>query len=163
MTTRPRFMVVAAALALIPTATAGAGTAAELKEQVRKAESGFARSMADRDHAAFSAHVEDDAVFLDRTSVRRGKAAVVEAWKPHFEGAQAPFSWEPAEVEVLDNGTLALTSGPVYGPSGKRIGTFNSVWRRERDGSWKVVFDKGCPSCDCGSSSVPASAPPPKE
>jgi ketosteroid isomerase-like protein len=29
------------------------------------------------------------------------------------------------------------------------MGTFNSVWRRESDGSWKVVFDKGCDACDC--------------
>lgn len=27
--------------------------------------------------------------------------------------AEAPFSWEPAQVEVLDSGTLALSSGPV--------------------------------------------------
>ena len=39
---------------------------------------------------------------------------------------------------------------PIRDPSGKRTGTFNSVWRREKDGRWKVVFDKGCPPCDCG-------------
>jgi ketosteroid isomerase-like protein len=40
-------------------------------------------------------------------------------------------------------------SGPVLAPDGTRIGTFNSVWRREADGSWKVVFDRGCPDCEC--------------
>jgi hypothetical protein len=52
-------------------------------------------------------------------------------------------STEPQRVEVLDSGTLALSSGPVRDPQGKRIGTFNSVWRREPRGAWKVVFDNG--------------------
>jgi hypothetical protein len=33
----------------------------------------------------------------------------------------------------------------VFDPQGKRIGTFNSIWRRETDGRWHVIFDKGCP------------------
>ena len=49
------------------------------------------------------------------------------------------------EVEVLDSGTLALSTGPVLDPDGRRVGTFSSVWRREADGAWLVVFDKGCP------------------
>jgi ketosteroid isomerase-like protein len=81
--------------------------------------------------------------------VLRGKAAVAEGWQVYFRDTKAPFSWEPAIVEVLESGTLALSSGPVRGPDGKEIGTFNSIWRRESDGSWKVVFDKGCPPCDC--------------
>jgi len=52
-------------------------------------------------------------------------------------------------VEVLDSGTLALSTGPVHDPGGKRIGTFSSIWRREADGSWRIVFDKGCPVCTC--------------
>jgi ketosteroid isomerase-like protein len=24
-------------------------------------------------------------------------------------------------------------------------GSFSSVWRREPDGSWQIIFDKGCP------------------
>jgi ketosteroid isomerase-like protein len=77
---------------------------------------------------------------------------VTERWKRYFDGSKAPFSWAPDTVEVLDSGTLAMTSGPVRDPEGKRIGTFNSVWRRERSGQWKIVLDNGCPACDCGPS-----------
>jgi hypothetical protein len=80
----------------------------------------------------------------------RGLKQVNDGWKRMYEGAKAPFSWEPEQVEVLDSGTLALSSGPVYDPDHKRIGTFNSVWRREPGGKWKIVFDKGCPPCNCG-------------
>jgi ketosteroid isomerase-like protein len=71
----------------------------------------------------------------------------VAGWKSLFDAPRAPFSWAPEVVEVLNSGALALTSGPVRDPDGRQIGTFNSVWRREADGSWKVVFDKGCPPC----------------
>ena len=76
------------------------------------------------------------------------KAAVVAGWAPYFEGPRAPFSWAPEQVEVLGSGSLALSSGPVRDPEGRRIGTYNSVWRRESDGRWRIVFDKGCPPCD---------------
>jgi ketosteroid isomerase-like protein len=128
---------------------AGAASNAELQAQVRAAETAFAKTMADRDQAAFAGYVADEAVFFGR-GVLRGKAAVVEGWKPLYEGPKAPFSWAPEQVEALDSGTLALSSGPVYDPDGKRSGTFNSVWRLEKDGKWRVVFDKGCPRCDCG-------------
>ena len=38
-----------------------------------------------------------------------------------------------------------MTSGPVTDPEGKPAGSFNSIWRLENDGQWRVVFDKGCP------------------
>ena len=47
-------------------------------------------------------------------------------------------------------GTIfAETTGPVHDPEGRQIGTFNSIWRRESDGTWRVVFDKGSPVCNC--------------
>jgi ketosteroid isomerase-like protein len=118
-------------------------------EQVRRAEIAFAKTMADRDHAAFRTFLADEAVFVSTSRVLRGAKEVAAGWKQFFEGAQAPFSWEPDQVQVLDSGTLALSSGPVRDPSGKRIGTFNSIWRREPDGKWKIVIDHGCPPCDC--------------
>jgi ketosteroid isomerase-like protein len=118
-------------------------------DQVRAAETAFAKSMADRNPAAFAALVADEAVFFGGKGVNRGKAAVVADWKRFFEGAAAPFSWSPAEVEVLASGNLGFTSGPVLDPKGNRIGTFNSVWQRQSDGTWKIIFDKGCPPCEC--------------
>lgn len=150
-----------AVLLAVLAAGASAETNVELAEQVRKAESGFARSMADRDHAAFTSYLADEAVFFGSRSVQRGKAAVAAAWKPFFETPRPPFSWAPAEVEVLDSGTLAMTSGPVHDSSGQRVGTFNSVWRREKNGSWRVVLDKGCPPCDCGAATAPKASSSP--
>jgi ketosteroid isomerase-like protein len=144
-------LTLAAVLPALPALPAQGQTRDELTRQVREAEQGFANTMARRDHAAFATFVADEALFFGgRLGVQRGKTAVVDAWKAFFEGADAPFSWEPETVEVLDSGTLALSSGPVRNAAGQRVGTFNSIWRLEPDGRWRVIFDKGCPPCDCG-------------
>lgn len=122
---------------------------ATLIRQVFAAESSFAATMAQRDSSAFGTFVAPDAIFFGQKSVMRGKAAVVNGWRALFVGPTPPFSWKPETVEVLASGTLAHSSGPVLDPKGHRIGSFNSIWRREPDGTWLVVFDKGCPVCDC--------------
>jgi len=143
-------------LVLIALMTAGLSGAApqasrttRLADEVRAAETSFARTMATRDHAAFAEHLASEAVFFGGNDVLRGRAAVAAGWKRFFDGPTAPFSWEPAQVEVLESGALALSSGPVRDPQGRQTGVFNSVWRREANGAWKIVFDKGCPPCDC--------------
>jgi len=128
-----------------------AATNAELEQQVRQAEIGFAKSMADRDHKAFISFLAPDSVFVaGPLRASRGAQAVAADWKRFFEGEKAPFSWEPQTVIVLESGSLALSTGPVKDPSGKRVGTFNSTWRKEKNGQWKVVLDNGCPPCNCG-------------
>jgi ketosteroid isomerase-like protein len=119
----------------------------DLALQVREAERAFAGTMSRRDYTAFATSVADEAVFFGGPTPAHGKAAVLAAWKGFFDGAAAPFSWEPQIVEVLDSGTLALSSGPVRNPQGQQTGTFNSIWRRDADGRWRVVFDKGAPVC----------------
>jgi ketosteroid isomerase-like protein len=139
-------------LVLALTACAPSLAAAEsleaLAAKVRAREAAFAKAMADRDHAAFATFVSEEAVFAGRT-VLRGREAVASGWKAYFEGAKAPFSWAPDRVEVLSSGTLALSTGPVFDPEGKRSGTFTSTWRLEKDGEWRVVLDSGCPPCKC--------------
>lgn len=118
-----------------------------LTEEVKASERAFAATMARRDLAAFSTFVSDEAIFFSGRGVLRGKQEVIKAWTRFYEGASAPFSWEPERVEVLDSGSLALSSGPVRDPSGKQVATFNSIWQREKDGKWRVLFDKGEPAC----------------
>lgn len=121
---------------------------AVLQQQVLDTERAFAKTMADRDHAAFSGFLSEETVFFSDPDVQRGKEAVVAAWKPYFAKPAAPFSWKPEHVEVLDSGSLALSSGPVYNAQGKRIATFNSIWRQEAPGVWRIVFDKGSEVCN---------------
>ena len=106
-------------------------SAAALRDEVFATERAFAKTMADRDHAAFTRMLAAEAVFFGATSVSRGRDAVAATWKRYFEGPAAPFSWRPERVQVLDSGGLGFSTGPVFDPAGKRIGTFNSVWRRE--------------------------------
>ncbi len=130
-------------------ATAPRGNLDEAKAQVFATERAFARTMADRDYAAFTSFLSDDAVFFSGPEPRRGKQAVADWWKRFYDKPQAPFSWEPEKVEVLDSGNLALSSGPVRDPDGKLIATFTSIWRLEAPGTWRIVFDKGNEVCDC--------------
>ncbi len=139
-----------AAFAIFLTLPTGAETLDELRDQVRDREIAFAKTMADRDHEAFKTFIATDAIFLSGATALRGKAAIADAWKRLYEKPDAPFSWTPETVEVLDSGRLAISTGPVFAPDGTRAGTFNSTWRRESDGSWMVVLDNGCPPCDCG-------------
>lgn len=137
----------AAALAACLSSAAAAPSIDALKKHVADTERAFAATMKERDHAAFQRFLSDEAIFHGTHDVHVGKAAVAAAWKPMYEGKQAPFSWEPDSVEVLASGTLASSSGPVYSPDGKVIGRFNSIWRLEPSGQWKIVFDKGSPVC----------------
>lgn len=150
----PAITLFAAILALgqaaPPPGTAVAEVAAgRLAAELAAVEEAFARTMAERDHEAFASFLAEETVFFGRRGEIRGREAVATAWKPLFEGPEPPFAWHPESATVLDSGALGLTSGPVLAPDGRRIGTFNTVWRREADGSWKVVFDRGCPDCDC--------------
>jgi len=146
-----RLSTAAALITLLASAGGHAAeTNADLQAQVRDTERAFAKTMADRDHAAFTSFVSDEAVFFSGPkTVLRGRKAVADAWKRFYEGPKAPFSWEPESVEVLDSGTLGLSSGPVRDLEGNRIGTFSSIWRRGPDRKWTIVFDKGCPPCEC--------------
>ena len=142
-----RLLALTAVLAFvgIPSNGGAQEAATPLQRQVIQAELAFARTMADRDAKAFAGFVSEEAVFFGSRTLR-GREQVTAGWSRFFDGPEAPFSWRPDSVEVLASGTLALSTGPVFDAAGKRIGTFNSIWRLESDGHWRVVFDKGC-SC----------------
>jgi ketosteroid isomerase-like protein len=135
---------------MLAVASAARPSNADLKKQVADTERAFAATMKARDHAAFTSFLAEEAVFFSGPgSVLRGREAVANGWRKFYDGDKAPFSWEPEEVEVVDSGTLAYSGGPVFDASGKRVGRFNSIWRLEAPGRWRVVFDRGDAPCNC--------------
>ena len=116
------------------------------REQVWAAENAFAQTMRDRNLEAFGDFIADEAIFFAGTAVLRGRSKVIEGWAQYFNGPEAPFTWQPDQVEVLESGSLALSTGPVRNSEGEVVARFNSIWRLESPNTWKVVFDKGSPA-----------------
>ncbi|MBV8519921.1 MAG: alpha/beta fold hydrolase [Acidobacteria bacterium] len=114
---------------------------ADAVSEVRATEIAFAKAFADRDAARFFSMVADDATFLSLRTLH-GKQAVVDRWSRLLTGP-APFRWGPERVAVSADGKIGWSTGPVYDAQGNLTGNYNSVWRKEADGSWKIIFDSG--------------------
>jgi ketosteroid isomerase-like protein len=122
---------------------------AELDDEIRCREIGFSKSVESRNQELFASYVDADARFVSGT-VTRGPDAIAAAWAIFFDPAGPTIKWRPKYVEVLENGELALSRGPYRlvtrdeaGNVTESWGTFNSVWRLNPDGEWRVVFDAG--------------------
>jgi len=126
-------------------------TIVEARQQVLAAEQAFAKTMAERDLRAFASFIADEAVFFSGPKPLRGKPQIIDWWARYYATPTAPFSWAPEDVEVLESGALALSSGPVRDPQGKVVARFTSIWRHEAPGVWRIIFDKGSEVCSCPS------------
>jgi hypothetical protein len=68
---------------------------AQRQQEVRVREAAFAKSMADRDLAAFASFISPEAIFVGAGGTTRGPKEIAAAWKRFFDGPDAPFSWKP--------------------------------------------------------------------
>ena len=122
---------------------------ADLETDVRCREIGFSKSVESLDIDLFASFIDPDARFVGG-NVMRGPEAISAAWSVFFDAGGPSIVWRPKYVEVLEDGKLALTRGPYRmvtrdedGNETEQWGTFNSVWRLNADGEWRVVFDAG--------------------
>lgn len=129
-----------------PAAKPALSSGDEARSQVEATERAFAKTMADRDFAAFRSYLADEAVFFSGPEPLHGAERVAAYWQRFYEGPEAPFSWKPDQVAVLASGTLALSTGPVFDPQGRLVSRFSSIWRQESPGVWRIVFDRGEPA-----------------
>lgn len=139
--------------ALLLTASAPAARGAD-ECAVFAREASFAASVEAHDAAAFASHLHEGAVFSAATEAPlRGKAAVVEAWKPIVSGERLSLRWRPAFVSIGGDPDIALSRGPFViadhdaaGAKRFRAGEFSSVWvRKNKTSPWLVLFDGGGP------------------
>lgn len=143
------------ALALV--LMAAAPLVADPVEEVRQAEIAFAKAFVDRDQQKFFSMVASDATFLGPNSTLSGRPEVIKGWSGLFKDPIAPISWSPERVHVNAAGNIGFSYGPVRDRNGKHFGNYTSIWVKQSDGSWKVLFDG--PGCDvCAAKLAPAEA-----
>lgn len=122
------------------------------KREIRIADLELAKAVADRSLETFVSMIDEDAVFFGR-DISRGKEAVSKAWLPFFTDRSLFLKWHPTQVEVSSSGDLGYSIGEyerigkdASGRPESATGSYVSIWRRARDGKWKVVVDIGTPA-----------------
>ena len=109
------------------------------------------RIVADHDAVAFAEHLHADAVFgASRAQPTRGRDTIAKRWGGIVEGKALTIEWYPTRTTLGGADDVAWSSGPSliidYAPDSEQrytIGGFHSVWHKDRDGVWRVLFDDG--------------------
>ena len=116
---------------------------------------------ADRDfNAATSARglegwmefMSDDSV-LQRDKVYAGRDAIRAEMAQDFASPDTKLTWKPTSGQMFDSGAMGFTTGDwefrSKDPKGNKVavkGQYLTVWKKQKDGSWKVLWDGGASS-----------------
>jgi ketosteroid isomerase-like protein len=114
-------------------------------------ELGFARALAEHDAAGFAAFVHPQAAFgAGRPQPTRGREAIAAEWAGLIAGKGLRLRWYPQRVTIGGVGDVAWSTGPALyqrlEPGAQPrylIGQYQSVWHRDGDGVWRILFDDG--------------------
>jgi ketosteroid isomerase-like protein len=93
--------------------------------------------------AAFLAFLSDDAIVF-----RPGPVKGREAWSKREENG-LDLVWEPTFAVIAQSGDFGYDTGPAKWRPNKKDekftghGQFVSIWKKQKDGAWKVALDCG--------------------
>jgi ketosteroid isomerase-like protein len=149
MTRLPRIACIVV-LALCSSTASGAEAQASPESprcHVWQRELDFARSVTDHDPVAFASFLAANTAFGVSREPTIGREAVTREWQGIIDGSALKLEWYPAVVTVGGDGRIAYSSGPALYQDPQtgayRHGRYGSVWQREADGEWRLVFDDG--------------------
>jgi ketosteroid isomerase-like protein len=135
--------------AVLPSALRADSSADQYKAQLLAADNAFS-ALAAKD-GVFRAFMS---VATEETKILSESGKGFDAVKSGYKGVPltATLSWKPSDAETSREGDLGYTWGhydyrdrTADGKSIVETGTYVTIWRRQPDGSWKVVLDGGSP------------------
>lgn len=110
-----------------------------------KSFAGYARSTGIT--PAFLKYLDDTAKVFERGKILNGK----DVWRERKMDSME-LRWYPEFAEAAASGDFGYTTGPSEfrlkkgSDKADHKGYFNSVWKKNRNGEWKVLLDMGTPS-----------------
>lgn len=120
-----------------------------LKQEIIDAEHAFCKAVQEKGIAeAFYLFADSNAIVKTQNdSVIHGPEDIRTAYaNSQYRGAS--MTWEPDYVDVSNDGTLGWTYGHFEsvitdstGKEEKFSGLYHTVWKKQKDGSWKYVWD----------------------
>lgn len=109
----------------------------------------WSAASAAKDAEAFSAvYADDGTVMLEGVPDMHGKQAILEGVAHMMEDPNFDLSFEPTDIFVARAGDLAYEYGnyslTMTGDGGEAMtgtGSYVVIWKKQADGTWKVMFD----------------------
>jgi ketosteroid isomerase-like protein len=143
------FLLLAALAALPPAALRADPVDANFRAELLSADTSFcARAAKDGVLRAFLGVATADTILLSQAG--KGFAAVTSGYKDM--PSTATLTWKPTQAAASRSGDLGYTWGRYeyrdHSADGKAVvetGNYVTIWKRQSDGSWKVVLDGGTP------------------
>lgn len=94
---------------------------------------------------------EDGRMMTNNGPIIVGREQIQKAMAQSFARPGFALQWQPTSADVSRSGDLGYTTGGFqvmqHGPDGKPTvatrGKYVTVWKKQSDGSWKVVVDIG--------------------
>jgi uncharacterized protein (TIGR02246 family) len=97
---------------------------------------------------AVSFYADDAVQFPNKAPATRGKENIRKNWTPLLELPGPGLSWQTSSVELARSVDLAYETGAYNfvttdkkGKTNDEKGKYVVVWKKQNDGSWKVVVD----------------------
>jgi ketosteroid isomerase-like protein len=116
-----------------------------------QADRDFNKATAEKKLEGWMQFMADDVVILRGKPVF-GKDAVRDALKEDWDDPTYSLTWEPKHAELFKSGKMGYTTGRCTyhgknpkGEKAKLDGDYLTVWQKQVDGSWKVIYDGGTP------------------
>jgi len=152
MNTRKYFMlmlVAAAMMLLSATVFSQESDPATEAEGLLQADRAWSATAESKDWDAFFAGFANDAVMLaPHAPIAEGVDAIRNLLSGLISDPGFTVKWTPTHAFISESGELGYTFGTdvmtVTGPDGEIVtdnGKYATVWRKDADGSWKVVLD----------------------
>jgi len=120
-------------------------------QELLKMEAAFDQATVERGLDGFmSFFAEDGAILVPNLGPVKGKAAIRKIRERGFARPGFSLRWKPEFADISAGGDLGYTYGPytakVTDADGKVVvstGRYCTIWKRQKDGSWKVALDMG--------------------
>ncbi len=119
-------------------------------DSLRQLEGDFMKAAAERGSAGYMSYYADDAVEVPNgAAIITGKINIAKTMG-FLDDKNNHLSWTPVGADISASGDLGYTYGTYefrsVGKDGKPVvehGKYTSIWKKQKDGSWKVVLDMG--------------------
>ncbi len=125
-------------------------TKVDIREGLMQLDREFDLKTSEQGAEGWASYFAEDGIMVGRPDLIKGQEAIRTAMGSVFENPDFSLRWAPEDAGVSDDGTLGFTYGQYVrkhkdqeGNEVTGTGRYTSIWSKQEDGSWKIVWDIG--------------------